>query len=80
LPPKQANTTANLPNNAKSSLSTLLENRNKPVARPTMGVLPSEMASKTKLKMDIFDGINEEDEDADTRFGVVQPKPKIEVK
>ena len=45
-----------------------------------MGVLPSEMASKTKLKMDIFDGINEEDEDADTRFGVVQPKPKIEVK
>jgi hypothetical protein len=36
-----------------------------------MGVLPSEMASKTKLKMDIFDGINEEDEDSDTRFGVV---------
>jgi hypothetical protein len=45
-----------------------------------MGVLPSEMASMTKLQMNIFDGIDEEDEDADTRFGVVQPKPKIEVK
>jgi hypothetical protein len=58
--PLPARTTANLPE--KSSLDKLLEARNKPVVRPTMGTLPSEMA-KSKLKMDIFQDFEEDDDD-----------------
>lgn len=70
--PLPARTTASLPDKIKSSLDTLLANRNKPVARPTMGVLPSEMVNKSKLKMDIFHEEASEDEE-DHFANVVKP-------
>lgn len=62
MKPLAPKTTANL-EQPKNSLEILAGNR-KPVARPTMGVLPSEMANKGKIKMDIFEDVaEEEDED-----------------
>jgi|DEB19_MinimDraft_2_1074335.scaffolds.fasta_scaffold253608_1 hypothetical protein len=71
--PLAPRTTANLPEKPLNSLETILANRVKQAARPTMGQLPSEMMQKDKLKLDIFNAVEEEDED--THFAVVtQPK------
>lgn len=56
-----AKTTQNVPEKPKSRLDTLLAGRNKPVNRPTMQVLPSEMQRSRTIKMDIF---NEEDDES----------------